>query len=257
MGWSDYITGITPSWLSKPAARGFLSSFGQVGDSLQSDAVDAANYGLIEECATDGLNPHLRNSNLPVIAGEDPALTRSILRRRWEIWEQSGSVAAIVDGLDRLGIKNAQVVSQLDLFLAGNVGAFGGVQGLFAVLLPFPNPFADPFLWRDGGIRWRADQRLWGLGGGPESAQLLGDAIRVIRKFKPAPTSCRFLAIGLDNSFQWLVPRWGVDKWAQFNWGAQLLGRYRVVPVWEPWEINPLSGATRDYYNHSWDVEKI
>lgn len=130
--------------------------------------------------------------------------------------------------------------SYTDLQAARIPGAFtaGGVGyvGFFFILIHQSTkyPIGAGNLYRDSNKRYLADRAMWGLSG--ITRDQLEQIIEAIQQYKPAGTSCRFLAFDLDGSAAMDAPRWGAVRWGAFRWGAALRGNIRVIPVREPWE---------------------
>lgn len=255
----QYITRIVPTWLSKPVAQGLLTSFGDEADGVASDAATALRYGRLEQSPADGLDPHARNSDLRRASGESDNALRTYLRRRWLTWQESASVPGMLNQLARLGYQNCEVVTELDLRLAGVPNAFGGTQGFWFLIIHPQHPFTAAITWK-GGRHW-ADgppRDLWGLGG--VTREQLEDLFYVIRKFKGAHTSCRFIAIDLAGDLKVNAVKWGDKAWGDFFWGdGELLGTsFKVVPLGEKWEVDPFTGAiAREFYHYSHMKERI
>lgn len=250
---TSYLPQVLPEWLAKPATS-LITTFTQVADTVRDDAGFAVKEAMIEEATTDAYPFHLRNSNIPVIAGEASTQQLSVLRDRWNIWRRCGTVRGVTDGLARIGLPGCTVTTELDLRLAGVPNAFGGYQGFFFVTVPYPNPFSSAAIWDGGlflGARWDTGA-FWGLKG---DLALLADAIAQIRKWKHVCSSCRFIVIALDANFA-AIARWGQVNWGQFAWGA-FAGSYIVIPMWEQWEIGIDGAQEREFYNYSYTKERI
>lgn len=121
---------------------------------------------------------------------------------------------------------------------------FGGISSFFYILLkpPLAFPWVKGSLWGPppvgSGILWgqQAPPKLWGL----DQAFVwhIDELRRVIRKWKPASKSCRFIEV-------WLA----VDLF-----GNPL--EVRRFPVHEQWEFRP-DGAAPDFYNNSYSQERV
>lgn len=222
----DYLWSLLPPWLSKPRGRRFTKAFGQRADALRDDATFGVKEAMIEECTVDAYPAHLRNSNLQVIAGEAAVTQLAQLRRRWLTWRESGGYEGMIHAINRLGYANVVVTATLDLKISGHPGAFGNLRNFFYVEIDQPNFWTPGEHWH-GGKKWRDDRALWGLGGG--TREQLEELFYTIRKFKPFTHSCRFVAIEVTA------------------------GVYRILPMNEPWELQP-NGAYNEFYNLSFSV---
>lgn len=246
----DYITSIVPSWLSRPKAKGLLASLGEEGDALLEEALQALEYGRIEQGAADGLGPHARNSSLTRGKGESDSALRTYLRRRWLTHAESGGVPSMQLQVQRvLGSANAEIWTQLDLQLAGIPSAFGGYQGFWFLLLRQPSAFTVGPNWNGGALY--NDGSLWGLGGVPRAE--LEDLFGALRKWKPATTSCRFVVVELDGAQPLTVV--AAASWAVL--GPRPLGSLTTIRGihglrWDwQWAVGSVGRAAR-WNGYSW-----
>jgi len=218
----DYLQALLPPWLAKPRGLRFQRAFADVADELREDAAFGVREAMIEEATADAYPAHLRNSSLSVVPGEAAEATLAQLRRRWLTAREGGGNDAIVEALARLGSPGAQVVSELDLELAGTiVPPFGGYQHFFFVIASVPGLQPGPN-WETGNA-WRSG--LPWAGNSAEVAERARAMIAAIQKYKHSCSSCRFLVAPLDNTFAFdpvgLPP---------------FTGAYRLIPTYEWWE---------------------
>ena len=221
----SYLEALLPPWLARPRGKRFWLAFGAVADQLRDDAAFAVAEGMLEECTDDALPAHGRNSNLPRARSETWAHFRAYLRTRWTVWRASGSLDGMEAAIARLGFRGT-AISTLDLTLAGEVNPFGNYTGFFYVRIDYPSGFST-FIW-DGSTNW-ADGHLWGVIEPYVGA--IDDLRAVIRKFKPAHTSCRYIEIRL---------------------GGGMSPPAITIPMWEDWERDPVTGGYPDFYNTHW-----
>ena len=140
------------------------------------------------------------------------------------------------DGLEaqfaRMLMPNIEIVTELDLRNAGAVNPFGGNVGFFFILVSGPHPFAATYATWDGGKVFDDPTATWGMSLSPSDQSEIED---VIRRWKPAGTSCRFVVFDDD----------GTTTWGPLG----LSGSYQLLPIWEPWERLPPAGTPVAYYN--------
>ena len=250
----EYLDKLLPPWLAGPQGQAFQTAFGDVGDSLRDDAAFGVKEAMLEESTSDALDYHARNTGIRRVNLETTPSLLSVLRNRWNFWRFSGATTAIEYHLGRLGFNQVSVVSQLDLLLQGVVNPFGNVQGFFYVQIVLPSlPLAH---WGDVGVNWEKPEgpNLWDWGGSAGLIAQINEAKYLIQKFKPAPTSCRFIVVG-DGTLR-RETLWGEKNWNAFNWAAPgFFGNFLIFPMWERWEFNPVTQAYPPFYNYSFTVQ--
>lgn len=226
----SYITGALPTWLRGPAALGVITTITDAADALRSDLLAGAAEASIDEASPTSYPQHLRQSALPVVVGEAAAVTLAELRARWLRARGVGTGPTMAAHLARLGWA-ATITSQADLLEAGEVNPFGGNVGFFFVTLtPLRTGLISRAgLWRDSAWLWRQARRVWGAG--TVTRAEIEDIVAIVRRYKPANTSCRYLRLPNGR------------------------GGYRSFPVGEAWERDPLTGGARPYYSLSWAKE--
>lgn len=174
-----------------------LPGLGDTADDVLADAGLMGRAGMLEEAPADALPYHGRNSGgLSQAAGESAAAYLAYLRQRWPVNGGRGTVPGLQAQLARLGFPSSEVWTELDLKLTGYVGAFGGTQGAFFVLLRKPHAILPAALkdWNDGQL-WDGST-TWG--GTTATWAQISEILATIRRWKPATTSCRFVIIELD-----------------------------------------------------------
>lgn len=226
----EYITAALPPWLRGPAALGPQRAIVDAADALRDDLLSGAAEASIEEASATSYPPHLRQSALPVVAAEAAAVALAELRARWLRARGAGTAPTMAAHLARLGWA-ATVTSQADLLEAGESNPFGNNAGFFFVTLtPLrAGLISRAGLWRDDGWLWRQARRVWGAG--TVTRAEIEDIVAIVRRYKPANTSCRYMRLPNGR------------------------GGYRSFPVGEAWERDPLTGGTRPYYSLSWAKE--
>lgn len=132
--------------------------------------------------------------------------TRVYLADPWSKWRVAGTRQRILAECALLGLTSAAIVSWRDLATGGNPGAFGGDSSCWYLQIPQPNPFTPPPNWDAGpppnfeqdGLDWDAE----GLG-------LIVNLQRIIARWSPAASSCRYIEITLSDTTVVRVPvRW-------------------------------------------------
>ena len=217
-----YLESMLPPWLSKTRGRGFFRALGEMGEQLRGEIALAIKQWMIEECDPTTYVHHMVNSGLPRVKNETDNQVLTILRDRWYRWRGGGGSETMLWAIRRLGYSSVEIYAQIDLLIAGLAGAFGTNKNFFYVRINQPNQWTNGELW-DGGKLWN-DNTLWGLGGG--TREDLDILFAMIRKFKGATMSCRYVEIVTQT------------------------GMVRVIPMHEEWENE--NGTYRWYYNRTY-----
>jgi len=236
MPFVEYLPSIALPALSglDEGSRLLLTGWGDMLDTLAQRARDSARAALLDLCEDDALGAHAVASNLEPAKGETLAALRRYLQSRVARWLQSGTAPEMLIQLERLGYPRCEVVTWLDLALAGQPLAFGGISSFWYLIIRKPNPFGPPGKWGDGA-KWGQAPYLWGLSGATVAD--LDEIRRIVRKWGPAGGCCRFIELVL----------------AQDIFGAPL--RTVRIPVYEDWQ-RQANGAYYDFYNHSFTTER-
>ncbi len=132
----------------------------------------------------------------------------------WDKYANDATVNRMIVELQFLGYENVGVVTYRDLVdgMGQNpTTTFGGIASFWYLHIDVPSWFQDANLWDDGHT-WD-DGSFWDLEN-PQLAMYLSEIWKVIDKWKPATTSCRYIEIVLPS------------------------GRVVTIPKWEWWEIN-------------------
>jgi len=222
-------------WLSwhylEQAGAPLWESIGEMADEASAWLRLALRTRFPSVAPSDALAEIAYNQNLepPVGAmGGDDAV-RAYLADPWSKWEKAGTRQRMLDELALLGYPNCEIVTWRDLVDRGQPPTvFGGFESFFYVIIKKPNPWTVPGKWGDGA-KWGGGSK-WGSTATWAEIQAIR---RVIQKWKPAATSCRFIEAWLVVSLFGLPTRW--TRW----------------PVNEWWERTP-SGAYPNFYNYSY-----
>lgn len=170
-----------------------------------------------------------RNLDYPVsrMANID---VRGYLADPWGKWEHSGTRGRILEELALLGLTNALIVSWRDLADGGEPLAFGGDQSCWFLRIKKPHPWTPARRWDAATSIWDAQDHYWDFGPGHDPELLLA-VKRIIKKWKPAASSCRYIEIWLNAA---VFPPMPIE--------------IVRVPVWEDWEFDA-RGQAVSYYN--------
>lgn len=225
---ANRIRQIAPLFLRSPAGWPLLGSIVRMFDDVAEAAEDGASAALITECEDDALEAHASNTNDRRVSRETLPQLRSYLRKRWDRKKEAGTEDALHFQLNRLGYPAHVLVCERELREAGITGAFGGNVG-YAFLVIRPPFLSTPTISWDGTASWSGGG-LWG--GGGLSPDQVGEIKDMLRRWKPAGTSFRFIVVDTDGLTNWDI--------------SGLHGNYSVIP------LNDMRGAFVPYYNHSY-----
>lgn len=217
------------SWLSwhywnSGGGAALIEGFAVTADTLSARFRDALRTRFPSVAPADALPEIAATYNLePPADLMTTAALRSYLADPWAKWAKAGTRGRIIEELALLGLTGlttASIVTWRNLADGGNPGAFGGDSSCWYLELGTTHPFVDAVAW-DGGALWDAGER-WDFDD-PTGQDLLPRIERVIRKWKPASSSCRFIRMTLPS------------------------GDVAVRPLFEDWEI--VNGVAAPYYS--------
>lgn len=184
----------------------FLRGMAYVKDQLVDALMSAAYCHLVSQAPADALDElGATYGGLARALIDTDTTYRAYLRGPVGRWHTFGTVPGLVAELAHCGY-TAQVISWRDLVDAG-AGApgtvFGGDASFFYVALMYPSgPFSNAAEVWAGGTNWsNTPATYWGGAAGSNLANAAEEIRRVIKMVKPGHTSCRFVAVGLDNTF--------------------------------------------------------
>lgn len=211
------------TWLTwhyaRDAGDALLEGLGLVADELADYLRQALRSRLAPRAPLDALAEIAHTLNLsPPSDLMSEADLRAYLANPWILWAQAGTRERILAELTLLGLTSPQIVSWRDLADAGSPTAFGKDSSCWYLELGTGHPFTDAKAW-DGGDTWDGGL-LWDA---QDPQNLMPRIERVIAKWKPASSSCRYIQFTLPS------------------------GTVLRRPVWEWWEIT--GGRGRNYYN--------
>lgn len=222
-----------PAFLGGKRITAFLRSIAETGDFYAGRILAARNEWTLENATREALLALSRDWN---DRGFDRETTSALLAYLLTVIEQhrkKGTDDGIKAQFARIGCPSVEIVTELTLRDAGAVNPFGANVGFFFVIVKQPNPFAFTYAPWDGGGEWDDGTSRWGWFG---NADDLRDIEDILRRWKPAGSSCRFVIFDEDGTAGWNA--------------AGLTGNYAQIPINEPWEIQT-SGLISHYYNTS------
>lgn len=221
----------------------FLRAMADAKDSLVDALMSAAYCHLVSWAPADALDElGATYGGLARARIDTDATYRNYLRGPVGRWYTFGTVGGLVAELAHLGYV-AQVISWRDMVdagaAAGNV-VFGGDASFFYVALMYPaSPFGDNAEEWDGGTNWdNQPPTYWDGAAGSGVDDAAEEIRRVIKLVKPAGSSCRFVAVGLDNTFA-------------INAQKLPTGNYATIICNEDWERIRPTYAYHSFYSTS------
>lgn len=235
---TDYLFGQLPrpTFLGGKRIKAVLRSISEVGDTFAQNVLQSRAESTAQTASRDGLLALARNMN---DRGFDSESTADLLAYVLAIIEQhrkKGTEDGIKAQFARIGCQSIEIVTELMLRDAGAVNPFGGNIGFFFILVKQPYPLPFTYAAWDGGGSWDDGVSRWGWA---DNTDLLNNIRSILRSWKPAGTSCRFIVFDEDGTAGWNA--------------AGLTGNYALIAFNEPWEI-ATSGLVSYYYNSSFLV---
>jgi len=233
MGALDNIRGLNGEggWLSDHywaagAGRVLWQGICDVADATSLRLREALRTRLPSLAPSDALGDIAYNANLDPPTRLTVAQQRAYLADPWSLWRKAGTRERIEAECANLGLL-VRVVSWRDLADGGEPQAFGGDTSCWYLLVEGTHPWKPPIRW-DGGPNWDQASVYWDVSN--HDPALLAALRRVIAKWKPAASSCRY-----------------IEVWLKLDLFGNPLEIVRF-PVWEDWELDA-NGNARDYYN--------
>lgn len=218
---------IFPRWCRRPKMAAFLAAFSEKKDELVDRLAGSILARSSDRAPDDALEAVGGNFYLSRALHDTAATFRAYLRRPFTRWRKAATPQGMREELAHLGYASTEIISYRDLVDGGLPGTvFGGVGSFWFLRINKPNSWGPPGHWGDGS-RWGAAPYTWGSSA---TAQEIDEIRRVIAKWKPASTSCRFIEAVLEVDMFGAATK--VVRW----------------PVREPWELDA-RGAAKDYYN--------
>jgi hypothetical protein len=174
----------------------------------------------------DALGEIAFNANLDPPQTMPLELLRRYLADPWRLWRKAGTRARIIEECALRGL-SVDVVSWRDLANRGIPQAFGGDTSCWYLQVLAPHPWRAAIRW-DGGPAWDQARVFWDASN--HDPALLADLRRIIAKWKPAASSCRY-----------------IEAWTRVDLFGNPVEIVRF-PVYEDWELDR-NGNAKDYYN--------
>lgn len=224
--WSNLTSWLSDHYWERGAGRPLWESVCEMVDEAAEQLRAAMRSRLPALAPEDALGEIAYSYNLdpPLRLRIDPL--RRYLSDPWALWRKAGTRERILEEFGNLGLF-AEIVTWRDLADGGEPQAFGGDQSCWFLRVLRPNPWRGAILW-DGGPAWDQAGVTWDASN--HDPQLAAAMLRVIAKWKPAASSCRYIEIVLR-----------VDI---FNVPTEVAR----LPVYEDWELDA-NGDAKDYYN--------
>lgn len=233
---THYLRQLRIDYLQTQTARAVWEPWAAAGESVVNRFVFTVRQARLQQCNDDMLDRHARNRNDRRAPLEThAALRRYLLDEQWDAKREAGTEQGLIRQLKRIPpITTVEVVPEIRLRKLGYTGAFGGYNFFFVVIRP-PHPWLGLLPVWDGGGEWGGGE-VWGGGINPDQLDTLR---QIIRAWKPAGHSCRFIVFD-EGDFSY-------D-------GTGLHGGYSLVHCWEAWEDGEGTAVRTPFYNDSYLV---
>lgn len=257
MNFKEYQPYLSPTFIQEDYyKRSQQEIFGQVKDDIVGSAKNGIKQGLIQYADNDALVSLGHNFNIDKSPASSFEFFRQKLGKAWEFWQTSGTPARLIAEIKELGFPNVYILPQ---YIENPPGTFiktlpnvidtnnsgtqwapnsmeeqGNFWSNFWIIIDQPHDYTarkwgnltTSGKWKLGpnGIGY-----LWGsVFGDP---QLLAYIKYIIKKLKPAWTSCRGIVFLLGNAKVWSEPNWGDGT----LWGLNP-SDYAIERMIENWE---------------------
>lgn len=249
MNFVEYQKFLSPTTFQEDPIDKFEEILGLEKDDVDKGANNAILAGFTNTAPLDALNSLGNNFNID----RPPPLTdlqwRMKLAKQWEFWQTSGTPARLISEIKDYGFPNVSIIPEYVETSPGNFMkslpindqnpamdiASGGWWSNFWVIIDQPHPFVARKWGSPQAGKWGLGdtvygQYKWGSVYGDPS--ILANLKKLIKKLKPAWTSCR----GIIFLFA------GAHLWGDgHSWGDGTLwgfppGTYLVERIVEEWE---------------------
>lgn len=220
-----------PQYFGGRQVTRFLRALSEGGDVLSQRILDARKEWTAETATRDALLALARNMNDRGFARESTTDLLAYLLRIIAEHRKKGTEYGLKAQFARIGCPDIDIVTELTLRDAGAVNPFGGNIGFFFIIIRQPNPFTFTYSSWDGDGEWDDGTSRWGWFGSADDLLDIGD---ILRRWKPAGSSCRFVLFDEDGTAGWTP--------------LGLTGNYAQIPYNEPWETRT-DGLVSAYYN--------
>lgn len=239
----------SPTFFLDPPVDKFFAILGKEKDAVIDGVTDAIQAGFVQTAPIDALDELGGNFNIDKPAPFTDGQYRDKLGHAWDFWRTSGTPARLIKEVNDYGYPNVTIVPQ---WVEAPPGTFtktfpgitdpnpdmniasGAWWSNFYLVIDFPHP---SFVKRKWGTpesgKWLTGDSFgtykWGTPYG--DLNIIGSLKKLIRKLKPAWTSCRGIIFVLA----------GGTFWGNFNWGDGTtygggISEYAHYPLVEEWE---------------------
>lgn len=242
-----------PSYMLDPDKFGYFQQSGQMKDDINSAAQDAIQNSFVKYAPVDALDKIGNTFNITKPQPMNYEAYRAKLDKHWDYWRTSGTPNRLLTEIHDYGFPNVAIIPewievtpgnwvkslpitdpkpQMDLPIDPESGT--GWWSNFWVVIRLPHSFTAR-LWGSAeagkwGIGGTDGTYLWGSIAGNQA--VLASLKALIRKLKPAWSSCRGIVFGLAG-----FPAWGDFEWGDGTVWGLLPNTYGVEFVREPWEF--------------------
>ena len=237
----------------------YKNSYEEILGALKDNITDAANNavmaGFLGTAPNDALNSLGHNFNLDRCNMMSDTDWREKLKRAWNIWMSSGTPALLIQEIKDLGFPNVYILPQyietspgvfiktlpgvIDTNNSGTIWApnsmeeQGNFWSNFWLVIDQPHGYTGHIwgtpssgIWGNGvaNIPYK-----WGSVAGDQ--EMLACIVNLIRKFKPAWTSCRGIVFLLPDAKVWGEPDWGDGTLWGLDPSDYII--HRIIENWE------------------------
>lgn len=248
MSFKEYQSSLAPTYIKVDYFKNAQEEiFGIAKDDVSDSARNAVLSGFIQTAPNDSLDLIGSNFNLDRCMSMSDDEWRIKLSQAWDIWQTSGTPARLIQEIKDLGFPNVHILPE---WIEVSPGVFvkslpimdqnpamddpaNGFWSNFWVIIDQPHGFT--------GRLWGSPPAgIWGTGvsGVPYKwGDVYGDQdtlaclVALIKKFKPAWTSCRGIIFLLPGAKVWGMPHWGDGS----VWGLDPT-KYIIQYIVENWE---------------------
>lgn len=258
MSFKEYQVQLAPTYIKVDYYKNAQEEvFGTVKDLVTDGTSDAVLAGFIQTAPDDALDSLGHNFNLDRCKMMSDDAWRAKLETAWTIWQTSGTPARMIQEVKDLGFPNVYILPQ---YLETSPGVFvktlptvidtnnsgtqwapnsmeqqGNFWSNFWIVINQPHGYTGR-LWGTPpagiwGTGYLGQPYKWGSVFGDQD--MLACLVDVIKKFKPAWTSCRGIVFLLPGAKLWAMPNWGDGT----LWGLDPT-KFVIHRMIENWEEN-------------------
>lgn len=260
MNFVEYQKYRSPTTFQEDPIDKFEKILGQEKDDVDLGANNAVSTGFVSTAPDDALNSLGHNFNIDRPPPISNVAWRLKLSKAWDFWKTAGTPARMITEIKDYGYPNVTILPcwleispgnwvktlpirdpQPDMDLPTDDPirpyrgqAFGvGWWSSFWIIIRQPHPFTPIFWGTPESGKWGVGGTFgpykWGGIAGPQED--LNALVKLIKKLKPAWTSCRGIVFGYAGFDTWGSPDWGDGT----LWGVTS-SDYSVYYIRENWE---------------------